>query len=389
MPEGISCEQDTRGDTEGRVCLEERPHFVYYVQAITHYGDNKLRVPDGMDNFIAGKSFNDLTLEDFVRSALFQDEVWRPFFKKADEPDLQTLLEQSTEQVSGIEERTLEDSELEALDSMSWFRERDVDQGPAIRATSDSRIEILDHYGAIPGAVLLPICYTWHGEAISDINSSDHSNAPCLCDPPAPHLGRPWSSPTNWTMAYTKRFIKESEMYGMPEYGKMCRKHHGCAKNGKWPEQLGVDKKDVVPEMQDAWRSCNHPRVHGEDKPPPKSSTAEGTVPQVKNASQPPPISTVTESVMSMATVTAAAAAAAAPITTSPPVFTELRYDIGYSTTTVTIFGEWYTEVWPDTTYLKKTWRPLETVSVHYYVDGGSTRVDVTTITFATPAPSA
>jgi hypothetical protein len=90
--------------------------------------------------------------------------------------------------------------------------------------------------------------------------------------------------------------------------------------------------------------------------------------------------------VMSMATVTAAAAA---PSTTSPPVFTELRYDIGYSTTTVTIFGEWYTEAWPDTTYLKKTWRPLETVSVHYYVDGGSTRVDVTTITFATPAPSA
>jgi hypothetical protein len=386
MPEGISCDQDTRGDPEGRVCLEERPYFVYYVQAITHYGDNKIRFPDGMDNFIAGKSFNDLTLEDFVRSALFQDEVWRPFFKQVDEPDLQTLLEQSTEQVSGLEERTLKDGELEALDSMSWFKERDVDQGPAIRATSDSRIEILDHYGAIPGAVLLPICYAWHGEAISDINSSDHSNAPCLCDPPAPHLGRPWSSPTNWTMAYTKRFIKESEMYGMPEYGKMCRKHNGCAKNGKWPEQLGVDKKDVVPEMQDAWRSCNHPRGHGEHKPPPKSSTAEETVPPFETASQPPPVSTVTESVIPMATVIAAAA----PSTTSPPFFKETIIVIGDSTTTITVFGDLSTIYKDDLNTLVETVsRTYERLSWHFDVEGSSTHMDPTTVTFATPAPTA
>jgi hypothetical protein len=91
VEDGKTCEQDTRGPAKGRVCLQERPSHVYYMQAVTHATNNTIRYPPGMDNLLTEEGFKGLYLEDLVRSALFQDEVWRPTFKKPGDPDVETM----------------------------------------------------------------------------------------------------------------------------------------------------------------------------------------------------------------------------------------------------------------------------------------------------------
>jgi hypothetical protein len=62
------------------------------MQAITQAYNNTIRYPPGMDNLLTVEGFKVSTLEDFVRSALFQDEVWRSVSKEPGEPEADTML---------------------------------------------------------------------------------------------------------------------------------------------------------------------------------------------------------------------------------------------------------------------------------------------------------
>jgi hypothetical protein len=271
VPDGLDCWKDTRGPALGRVCLEERPDHTYYLQAITHYNDDKIRYPPGMENLLAKGGFKGLTLEDFVRSSLFQDEIWRAKLKKPGDPDIQDMFEQSaTEFPTDVKRRDIPDTEIDALDDFDWY----VEQGLASDTLSqapvpEDEIRLLDHYGDIPAAVSLPICRSWYGEAISDIDDSDHNNAPCMCDAPARSLARFWTHPTNWTSAYTKRFIKDAKLYNMKEYGNMCHNHHDCkAEGGLWKDLLDLPAEIELPkEMEKAWNKCRDPKGHGHHEP--------------------------------------------------------------------------------------------------------------------------
>jgi hypothetical protein len=92
VPNGTAYAQDTRGPAKGHVCLPERSSHVYYMQAITQAYNNTIRYPPGMDNLLTVEGFKVSTLEDFVRSALFQDEVWRSVSKEPGEPEADTML---------------------------------------------------------------------------------------------------------------------------------------------------------------------------------------------------------------------------------------------------------------------------------------------------------
>jgi hypothetical protein len=120
---------------------------------------------------------------------------------------------------------------LDTLDGSVVYVERDSDAERSLLSQypPDDVIYILDHYGEVPAAVNLSVCRSWFDQAISDIKSKDHSNAPCLCDPPKRSLASPWVAPSNWTLAYTVRFIKDGKFYQMKEYGRMCAgDHHDC-----------------------------------------------------------------------------------------------------------------------------------------------------------------
>jgi hypothetical protein len=240
------------------------------MQAVTHAGNDTIRYPPGMDNLLTPGGFKGLYLEDFVRSALFRDEVWGPFFKKPGDPDVETMF---TDYGLGKSDSSLHikiDDELDALDEHHWYFDPNSEPGTstgvpnAITVPDSDRTQILDHYGDVPGAVLLSVCRSWSGQAISAINSHHDSNAPCLCDPPARSLATKWKNPSNWTMAYTKRFIKDSMFYKLQEYGNMCKKHNGCQESGqKWASLLNLTEAEansVAKSMKIAWESCHHHR---------------------------------------------------------------------------------------------------------------------------------
>jgi hypothetical protein len=159
---------------------------------------------------------------------------------------VQTLLTKSANSLPSTVKLETLDTEFDKLGCRTFFYAHDF---TALRLTGDSRaIIILDHYGDVRGGVNLPICYDWFGEAISDIDSKSHANAPCQCDPPATHLARRWDGRSNRTWEYTKRFVRDSKMYGMKEYGKMCLKHHNCKKWGKQGPTL-----DLSPSKREQW----------------------------------------------------------------------------------------------------------------------------------------
>jgi hypothetical protein len=266
VPDGLTCDQDTRGPAEGRVCLYERKDHAYYVQTITNYNDNKIRHPPGMKYLLGEEGFKGATLEDFVRSSLFQDEIWR--LESEGGANIQEVFDEAIDEVpidvpTNVK-RSIPVTNPVAFDDFDWHPKQSL-QG------NDSQIMRLDHYGDVPAAVKLPICRSWYGEAISDINSSDHSNAPCVCDPPARHLAKKWTHPSNWTRAYTKRFIKESKLYEMKEYGEMCHDHHDCEEEGGlWKDLLNLPADTELPkEMEKAWNKCRGPKGHGHHKPEP------------------------------------------------------------------------------------------------------------------------
>ncbi|KAH3916860.1 hypothetical protein HBI56_170130 [Parastagonospora nodorum] len=262
---GSTCEQDTQGETKGRICFEERSGIVYYIQVASVHKDKKIRLPPGIDVLLSEEGFNGLHLTDFVRGPLFSIEVWRPTFKGEEDPDIETLFHQSTEQPALMLKRHLKGRKFDVLDPMPWNSEREVRRDFSNMVTPGDHIRLLDHYGKVLGAINIAVCYSWSGEAITDVNSSHNTNAPCLCDPPARSYGRPWSNPK---MAYTKQFLRDSKLYENNKFGKMCRKHNKCEKNGKWEDQLNLPKgHEVAEEMKDAWRSCKHPRGHGDHDP--------------------------------------------------------------------------------------------------------------------------
>jgi hypothetical protein len=292
VPDGLNCTQDTRGPAKGRVCLEERPQHTYYLQAITHYGDEKIHYLPGIDHLNTKDAFRGLTLEEFVRSSLFQDEVWRAHYKLPDDVDIQDALSASAEESPSAERRAILDDKPDALNKFAWQTEQKQEGKVSnLRVTpDDDKIPLLDHYGDIPGAVTLPVCRSWYGEAISDINSDDHSNAPCLCDPPAQSLGRKWTHPTNWTRAYTKRFIKDSKLYEFSEYGDMCHDHHDCKETGEmWKDLLHLPQDEELPKkMKKAWGKCRDPKGHGHHEPK-KQSSLEPTSPTATISRHPRP----------------------------------------------------------------------------------------------------
>lgn len=318
MLDGATCDQDRRGSAKSRVCFEERPSHVYYVDA----------VEEAMNELPSAAKLNML----------------------------------------------IDDSHK--LDLRSTFVERDAHNRSSVRRSSDRHTELLLRYGEVPGAILLPICCSWYGEATSDIDSGHNTNGPCLCDPPALRLAARWCDTTNYTSMYTERFILGWEFQNMPEYAKMCRGHNECEKDGKWPPKLALYPDEVAPEMQDAWTSYKHPRGHGENEPSSKSPTVDE-----------PAVGTQTKHVLNPM-LPAAIIAAAPSITTSPPVFTRLYYAVGGSTTTVTVLGDLETLYFPHTTEVRTVSRPYETVTVNCLVADGFTRLDVSTITVATPIPT-
>jgi hypothetical protein len=261
----MTCEQDTRVPAHGRVCLKERPSHVYYMQALTHAHNNTIRYPPGMDNLLTAEGFKGLTLEDFVRSSLFQDEVWRSTFKLPGEPDAEVMLEEAALKDPKHKTRTNLDDDIHNLDQYSWYVDPNNEDDTSMKTTNINNTDvttILEHYGDIPGAVLLPVCRSWLGQALSAINSDDDSNAPCLCDPPARSLATKWKHPSNWTMAYTKRFIKDSLLYKMEGYGKMCKHHNGCHETEeRWGNLLNLTAEEMnstAKSMKIAWESCHH-----------------------------------------------------------------------------------------------------------------------------------
>ena len=289
MP-GYTCDQDNRsGDTLNRVCLEERPEHVYYVNAVTHYSNNSLRYPPGLERIAGGNDFNGVTMDGMFRSSAFDEEVWQSFFMDDGSPGVQTILQESTLRVPGAPKRATAGN---YMDTKSFYVDQKAENGMRVARSDNRRIQLLDHYGDIPGAVSLPICYSTFGEAISAIDSGHNSNAPCLCDPVAPYLGRRWDNPSNWTLAATDLFIAKSELYLMKEFGQMCRKHNDCEKDGKWVDRLdlGPDQKPVK-EMEDAWTKCKHPRGHPKPEQPPGAKPSEVKPPVPVNTLEPVSIS--------------------------------------------------------------------------------------------------
>jgi hypothetical protein len=386
VPNNGTCEHDRRGNAKGRVCLEERPHHVYYVEAVTHYNNGSMKHPPGLDHFLEEGGFQGVDMEDVVRSSLFRDEVWRAHFMNEDMPDLQTILEESmTELPSAAKRDVFIDEHTRLLKSA--FVERDTSLLSSIGVDSDRHTDLLLHYGEVTGAILLPICRSWYGEAITNIDSGDHTNAPCLCDPPARYMAAHWGSTTNNTDAYTERFIIDGEFQSLGEYGKMCRNHNGCGKHGKWAPRLAVEEQDLNKEMRDAWTTCNNPYAHGNNDPLPSSSTEAESVSDTSTKSQPPVLSPATKGLEIATTITTAASSTMSGPVIATDIYALGGWPDGGWATTVYVRGEL---VFSGSKVVDTVSNSHETVSRSYYTDGeGVTHLSVTTITFATPAPTA
>jgi hypothetical protein len=266
------CDKDSRGPPGNKVCLEERPKRSYWVQTIGNWRDNKIRYPPGIEKLNNTESHHGLWLGDVVRSSLWWDEVWKP--------SLKTNTKGNNTNVTN-----------------SYLPELDAYDPDAISNTT-----YLTDYGNVPGTFHLPVCRSWNGEAISDTNTTHHANSPCLCDSVDPAQRSSWSSPNNYTLAFTRAAVKDGEWYNFNSYGKMCLKHHGCNKQGSWKTFLNLTGEEKpAKHMKHAWTACES-KGHGEHKlgPPqlsePEETNSTSTDPQVSGiaALLDPPMATPT-----------------------------------------------------------------------------------------------
>ena len=99
-------------------------------------------------------------LDDFVRDPLFTIEVWRPKFKGKEDPEIETILEQSTEQPAVMLKRHLETHGFNVLDPMLWDFEREVRRDFSNMVTPSDHVKLLDHYEKVPGAVNIAVYYS-------------------------------------------------------------------------------------------------------------------------------------------------------------------------------------------------------------------------------------
>ena len=160
---GQNCDQDNRGPRSNKVCLEERPNRSYWTYAMSNYDDKKTRSPPGWEFLTSEEGFHGLYETDVVRSALWRGEVWYPHRDKQEElgcRDEPTAPEPPEVYAEGV--NATSPSELNPTNDLA-----------------PGAIPHLTDYGNVPDGFDIPICHSWLGEAISDVNSTKNSNAPC------------------------------------------------------------------------------------------------------------------------------------------------------------------------------------------------------------------
>ncbi|KAH6875193.1 hypothetical protein BKA58DRAFT_454051 [Alternaria rosae] len=259
---GGDCDQDDRGPAENKICLEERPDRSYWVYAMTNYKDKKTRSPPGWEYLTSEEGFHGLFASDVVRSGLWKDEVYWPHRKK--------------------EERDRNSTDSASCPSVNNDKLQNVTAPEPVNL--DGEVEYLEDYGNAPDGFDVAVCRSWLGEAISSTGSTDNQNAPCQCDPMNPTYAASWDAPTNWTMAATKHFVKDSGLYNFDNFGKKC---HDCERmDTSWKALLEVDDEDKPPKhMKKAWfGGCdfNHHKSHPLGPPqltqPDSNSTSSSSV---------------------------------------------------------------------------------------------------------------
>ncbi|KAI0608068.1 hypothetical protein TUN205_07684 [Pyrenophora tritici-repentis] len=220
MADQNDCSLDNRGPPENKVCLEERPDHSYWIQAITHYDDEKIREPPSMQLLKGKEEFHGIHLSDVVRSSFWWEEIVDP---RQGDPE-----------------------------------KRSSDGNPK------TDIQLLTDYGNVPGEFHLPICRSWFGEAITAIDTKKGINAPRQCDAPNKADAAKWGSSNQWTMFYTQKAIRVGNWYNFGNYGKMCRGEHKCSKGGSWETILELQADDKpVKGMEEAWSIGCVPNAHG------------------------------------------------------------------------------------------------------------------------------
>ncbi|KAG9190448.1 hypothetical protein G6011_08536 [Alternaria panax] len=272
-PSGQNCDQDNRGPRLNKVCLKERPDRSYWVYAMSNYDDKKTRSPPGWEFLTSEDGFHGLYETDVVRSALWRAEVWYPHRDKREE--------------LGCREPTAPEPPEVYEEGVNT--QDPTDLNPSNSSTTDhltpGAIPHLQDYGNVPDGFDVPICHSWLGEAISDVDSKKNNNAPCQCDGPNSTDAASWDRPTNWTFAYTKKFIKDSGLYNFDNFGKKCK---SCDKMGtSWKALLQLDEKEKPPKhMKKAWNGgCeakshkSHPLGKPQLSDPPETSSSASATP--------------------------------------------------------------------------------------------------------------
>lgn len=80
MQVGSSCEDDDRGDPETRICIEQHPDYVFYIQCIpsshekskgspTGQAKTIIRPPPGLEQLKGTGGYNGVTLEEMIRGS--------------------------------------------------------------------------------------------------------------------------------------------------------------------------------------------------------------------------------------------------------------------------------------------------------------------------------
>ncbi|KAL1797223.1 hypothetical protein ACET3X_003829 [Alternaria dauci] len=267
-PSGKNCDHDDRGPRSNRVCLEERPERSYWFYAMSNYDDKKIRSPPGWEYYTSENGFHGLYETDVVRSALWRAEVWYPHRDKEKELGCRDPTAVEPPDVWGQGVNTTDPSDVNATD----------DRAPG-------QIPHLLDYGNAPDAFDIPICRSWLGQAISNVNSTKNNNAPCQCDGPNSTDAASWDQPTNWTFAYTKKFIKDGDLHNFDNFGKKCK---SCNKlDTSWKALLKLDEKERPPKhMKKAWNGgCkakphkSHPTGKPQLSDPPQTNSSSSSTP--------------------------------------------------------------------------------------------------------------
>jgi hypothetical protein len=289
-PATSDCDKDDRGPAEIKVCLPERPDRSYWVYAMTNYHDKKTRKPPGWDYLASKEGFHGIFASDVVRAALWRDEVYGPNREKEDRDGNSTA---SSSSPSANQDR-LQDAI--APEPVNLDGKGPPDTHPSgsnfTKPNFPGAVEYLEDYGNAPDGFDISVCRSWFGEAISSLDSTDNQNAPCQCDPINPRYAATWGQPTNWTMAATKKFIKESGLYNFDNFGKKC---HDCDRmDTSWKALLQLDEEEKpAKHMKRAWfGDCdpNHHKHHplGPPQLTHPNSTSSSSAPSASDPSFPP-----------------------------------------------------------------------------------------------------